>query len=151
MATELTRLTIDYQAMVEQARGPSSGAVVLFLGTVRDVSEGRSVSGLEYDAYPAMARAKLDELAREAAVRWPLNAVHVTHRYGRLELADVAVAVVTASAHRAAAFESAQWIMDTIKSVAPIWKKELWAEGTSDWVHPGADVAEPSSESAHRG
>lgn len=136
MGIQLTKEPIDYQALVEAARRPESGAVVLFLGTVRELSEGRSVASLEYDAYVPMAEKKLEEVVTDARRQWPLNHVAVTHRFGRLELGDIAVAVVTASGHRAEAFESARWIMDTIKAVVPIWKRENWKDGEADWVHP---------------
>jgi molybdopterin synthase catalytic subunit len=85
-----------------------------------------------------MAEAKLREVVGEACQRWPLQHLSVEHRYGPLSLGDVAVAVVAASAHRAPAFEAAQWTMDTIKTVVPIWKKEHWIAGDADWVHPAA-------------
>jgi molybdopterin synthase catalytic subunit len=143
MLCRLTEDPIDYVKEVESARGPSSGAVVLFLGTVRDLSEGRSVKGLDYETYPPMALSKLNEIVADAWSRWPLNHAGVVHRYGRLELGEIAVSVTTASAHRAEAFAAAEWIMDTIKEVAPIWKRENWADGAADWVHP-ADHPEAS-------
>jgi molybdopterin synthase catalytic subunit len=143
MQCRLTEDPIDYVKEVEYARGPSSGAVVLFLGTVRDLSEGRSVTGLNYETYPPMALSKLNEIVVEARSRWPLHHANVVHRHGRLELGEIAVSVTTASAHRAEAFAAAEWIMDTIKEVAPIWKRENWADGAADWVHP-ADHPEAS-------
>ena len=136
MKTRLTTEPIDYAALVESVRNHASGAVVLFLGTVREMSEGREVSGLTYDAYPQMAETKLVEVVNQAAQQWPLDDVAVVHRYGPLALGDIAVAVVTASGHRAESFEAARWIMDTIKEVVPIWKKEHWSAGTPEWVHP---------------
>lgn len=110
--------------------------MVLFLGTVREMSEGRAVNGLTYDAYPAMAESKLREILETAFHRWSLDQAMVVHRYGELALGDVAVAVVTASTHRAESFDSARWIMDTIKQVVPIWKREHWRDGSASWVHP---------------
>jgi molybdopterin synthase catalytic subunit len=140
MDVELTTDPIEYAPLVESCRSHASGAVVLFLGTVRDFSEGKDVVALDYDAYASMAKKKLGELAAEAKSRWPLQAVCVRHRTGRLELGDIAVAIVTASAHRAEAFAAAQWMMDTIKQLAPIWKRENWADGTSEWSHPSGGV-----------
>lgn len=136
MNATLTTEPIDYPALVEAARSPRSGAVVLFLGTVRELSEGKQVRSLHYDAYPEMAVKKLQEVLAQANEKWPLDRADVVHRYGHLELGDIAVAVVTASAHRAEAFQAGQWIMDTIKQVVPIWKKENWADGSAEWVHP---------------
>jgi molybdopterin synthase catalytic subunit len=147
MTVRVTTDPIDYVALVEGARSPASGAVVLFLGTVRDVSEGRQVRWLEYESYPTMAEKKLGEILAEAHRRWPLHCAFVHHRYGRLELKDVAVAVVTASEHRAAAFAAAAWTMDTIKQMVPIWKKENWAEGGAEWVHPAHGVTSSSAMS----
>lgn len=138
--SRVTQEPIDYSSLVEEVRNHASGAVVLFLGTVREMSEGREVSGLTYDAYPEMAEAKLAEVIQQAADRWVLERVAVVHRYGSLALGDIAVAVVTASAHRAESFEAARWIMDTIKKVVPIWKKEHWADGNPEWVHPSQAV-----------
>jgi molybdopterin synthase catalytic subunit len=138
MSVRLTTEPIDHGALVEAARDPASGAVVLFLGTVRDLSEGKSVASLDYEAYPPMAEKKLAELVAQARERWSLNHACVEHRHGHLELGDVAVAVVTASGHRAEAFAAAQWIMDSIKQVVPIWKRENWADGSTEWVHPDA-------------
>lgn len=136
MQATLTTAPIDYGSLVENLRETGAGAVVLFLGTVRDFSEGKSVLSLDYEAYPAMAEAKLLEIVTEARTRWPLRDAAVVHRHGPLKLGDIAVAVATSSAHRAEAFAAAQWIMDTIKLHAPIWKKENWADGSAEWSHP---------------
>jgi molybdopterin synthase catalytic subunit len=136
MDVQLTQDPIEYVPMVEAARSPASGAIVLFLGTVREMSEGKSVDSLDYEAYPAMAVKKMQEVVDQARERWPLNHAAVLHRYGHLDLGDIAVAVVTASGHRAEAFQAGQWIMDTIKRVVPIWKRENWADGSAEWVHP---------------
>ena len=141
MSAELTTQPISTDALLERAKTPSSGAVVLFLGTVRDLSEGRAVVGLDYDAYPSMAVAKLSEIIADARKRWPLHHAEVVHRYGKMDVGDVAVALVASSAHRADAFEAARWMMDEIKNSTPIWKKELWADGAAEWVHPGVEAA----------
>jgi molybdopterin synthase catalytic subunit len=138
MDIRLTTEPIDYAALVEEVRSHASGGIVLFLGTVREMSEGSAVTGLTYEAYPPMAEKKLAEIVGQARQRWPIDRASVVHRYGELALGDIAVAVVTASAHRAEAFESARWIMDTIKDVVPIWKKEHWVRGGADWVHPAS-------------
>ena len=136
MNVRMTKEPIDYAALVEAARDHASGAVVLFLGTVRELSEGKRVKSLEYDAYPSMAEKKIAELLAQASEKWPINHATVVHRHGRLELGDIAVAVVTASRHRREAFAAAEWVMSAIKQLAPIWKKENWADGSAEWVHP---------------
>lgn len=113
---------------------PGCGAVVTFLGTVRDHAEGRpGVSRLAYEAYAEGARTALSELAAEARRRWPaLGRIALHHRVGQLELCDVAVVVVVAAPHRGEAFEAARWCIDTLKATVPIWKYETW-RGGEDW------------------
>jgi molybdopterin synthase catalytic subunit len=139
MSAELTAMPIDVAALLESARNPASGAVVLFLGTVREMSEGRPVVGLDYDAYPSMAVGTLTAIIAEAREKWPLHHAEVIHRYGTMAVGDVAVALTASSAHRADAFEAGRWMMDEIKRSAPIWKREHWADGAADWVHPVAE------------
>jgi len=112
----------------------ASGAVVVFLGVVRDHAEGRAgVTGLTYEAYQEEAVVKLAAVAAEARQRWPvIDRVALLHRTGDLALSDVAVAVVVSSPHRDDAFEAARFCIDTLKETVPIWKREHW-EGGSDW------------------
>ena len=112
----------------------ASGAVVVFLGVVRDHAEGRAgVTGLTYEAYQEEAVVKLAAVAAEARQRWPvIDRVALLHRTGDLALSDVAVAVVVSSPHRDDAFEAARFCIDTLKQTVPIWKREHW-EGGSDW------------------
>lgn len=122
----------------EEIAGLSSGrkdigAVVTFTGLCRD--EAGKLSALELEHYPGMAEAEMQRIAGESCARWPLQAVTVIHRYGRMEPGDNIVLVATASTHRQAAFEAAAFIMDFLKSRAPFWKKEHRADGSQgDWV-----------------
>lgn len=141
----LTTEAIDTQALLDRVSSPAAGAVVLFLGTVREMTAGRQTKRLEYEAYGPMAEKKLGELLAEARQRWALAGCEVVHRLGHLELGDVSVAVAVSSPHRADAFEAGRWLIDTIKQVVPIWKKELWADGSSEWVHPGVDSPDESA------
>ena len=136
---ELTRNPIDLAATVEAVRSPGAGAVVLFLGTARAMTGGRRTRSLEYEAYAEMARAKLAELEREARQRWPLVECAVVHRLGQLDVGEVSVAIAVSSVHREPAFEAGRWLIDRIKQIVPIWKKENWADGTWEWVHPGLE------------
>ncbi|HEX4148497.1 MAG TPA: molybdenum cofactor biosynthesis protein MoaE [Pirellulales bacterium] len=145
---ELTTNPIDASSLLERVRSPDAGAVVLFLGCVREMTEGRRTARLEYEAYGPMAEIKLAELAAEARARWPLVACGIVHRLGCLELGDASVAVAVSSPHRAAAFEAGQWLIDTIKQVVPIWKKEIWADGQTQWVHPGVAESPPAIASS---
>lgn len=130
---------IDVETVVRAVQSPAAGAVVLFLGTAREKTGERETSSLEYEAYPEMARAKLAELEEEARRRWPLVECSVVHRLGHLAVGEISVAVAVSSAHREPAFEAGKWLIDRIKQVVPIWKRENWADGTSEWVHPGLE------------
>jgi molybdopterin synthase catalytic subunit len=135
----LTQEPIDTAALLRQVTSPLAGAVVLFLGTVREMTAERRTLALNYECYPEMAERKLAELEDEARQRWPLIECVIVHRLGRLELTEASVAVAVSSPHRGDAFAAGQWLIDTLKVVVPIWKQELWADGTSEWVHPGQD------------
>ena len=137
---QLTDEPIDVGAVLESVRRPAAGGVVLFLGTTRQETEGRQTASLDYECYLEMASSQLSELENEARRRWSLVECTVVHRLGHLQIGEVSVAVATSSVHRGPAFEAAQWLMDRIKLVVPIWKRENWADGTSQWVHPGLDV-----------
>jgi molybdopterin synthase catalytic subunit len=133
---ELTQAPIDYTGLTEQVRSNQAGAVVLFLGTVREMTDGRKTVALDYEAFPQMATAKLSELLDEARSRWPVLNAAIAHRLGRLELGDVSVAVAVSTPHRQQAFEAGKYLIDRLKEIVPIWKKENWADGTTEWVHP---------------
>ena len=132
----LTRDPIDYSALTEQVRRPSSGAVVLFLGTVRDLTGDRVTVALDYEAYPAMAEKKMAEIERDTRERWSVGEIAMIHRLGHLDVGDVSVAVAVSCPHRAQAFEACRYAIDRLKELVPIWKKENWADGTTEWVHP---------------
>lgn len=127
---------IDYQALTEQVRTPACGAVVLFLGTVRELTDDRVTTALDYDAYPEMAEKKLAEIEREVRDRWQIGDIAIVHRLGHLGLGDISVAVAVSCPHRAQAFEACRYAIDRVKAIVPIWKKENWADGTTEWVHP---------------
>jgi molybdopterin synthase catalytic subunit len=125
--------------VLAEVQTDEAGAVVLFLGTTRRETGGRSTASLDYEAYPEMARVKLTELEAEARRRWPLIGCSIVHRIGHLEIGEASVAIAISSAHRDAAFAAVQWLIDTLKQVVPIWKRENWADGESQWVHPGIE------------
>jgi molybdopterin synthase catalytic subunit len=141
----LTDEPIDFAALTEAVRSTQSGAVVLFLGTVREMTDGRRTTALDYEAFGPMAESKLANIEAEACRRWPLDRVAIVHRVGRLELGEISVAVAVSSAHRAEAFEAARYVIDTLKATVPIWKKENWQDGSSEWVHPGLDSTQIES------
>ena len=135
---EITESPIDYELLTARVRSPLAGGICLFLGTVRELTGDKRTSFLSYEAYPEMALRKLAELEVEARRRWPIVEVAISHRVGTLDLGSVAVAVAVSTPHRAEAFEACRWLIDTLKESVPIWKKEVWADGGEEWVHPGA-------------
>lgn len=124
---------IDITALVERVRHPQAGAVVLFLGTVRDNREGRPVHHLEYEAYQAVALREMDRVAGEASRQWPVLRLAMVHRLGVLQVGDISVAIAVSAPHRREAFAAGKFAIDTLKQTVPIWKKEVW-EGGEVWV-----------------
>ena len=116
-----------------KAGGAPAGATVMFVGTVRELSEGRSIAAMTLEHYPAMTERALAEIEAEARHRWPLETVLIVHRYGRLEPGEDIVLVITRSGHREAAFEACAFLMDWLKTKAPFWKLEADAKGER-WV-----------------
>ena len=131
----LTHEPIDFHALTESVRSPHCGAVVLFLGTVRDLTGEAVTVFLDYEAYPPMAEKKLAEIEAEVRRRWPVGEVAMEHRLGRLAVGDVSVAVAVSTPHRAQAFEACRYAIDTLKELVPIWKKENAPGGSGEWVH----------------
>ncbi|MCH7987666.1 MAG: molybdenum cofactor biosynthesis protein MoaE [Planctomycetes bacterium] len=145
---QLTHDEIDYTTLTESVRSDQAGAVVLFLGTVREMTNGRQTTALDYDAYPEMAEAKIAELIDEAREKWPIEQVGIIHRLGHLQLGDISVAVALSCPHRRQAFEAGRFLIDELKVRVPIWKKENWADGTTEWVHPAVESSELGTRNA---
>src|SRR5262249_25673308 len=123
---QLTYELIDYHALTEKVRRNDSGAVVAFLGTVRDLTDGKTTVALDYEAYDGMAEKKMAEIEQATRKRWPLGEIVMVHRLGHLEVGEVSVAVVVSCPHRAQAFEACRYAIDRLKEVVPVWKKENW-------------------------
>jgi molybdopterin synthase catalytic subunit len=134
---EITEAPIDHAAITERVRSHQAGAVCTFLGTVREMTGPKQTRSLDYEAFPEMARKKLVELEDEAKRRWPIIDLALVHRVGHLDLGEISVVVAVSCPHRSEAFDSCRWLIDTLKEVVPIWKRETWADGTEEWVHPG--------------
>ncbi len=141
----ITESSIDIEALLAEISTPDAGAVVLFLGTTRRTTDGRQTESLDYECYEEMAVRKLTSLESEARQRWPLLNCGIIHRIGHLEIGQASVAVAVSTAHRQAAFEAGKWLIDTLKEVVPIWKKENWADGSSEWVHPTVENIKPEN------
>jgi len=127
---------IDPASLINEVSSPQHGAISVFLGTVREVNEGRSVSAIEYSAYKPMASAELERILDEAEAKFGVAALVVEHRIGLLSLGDVSVAIAAAHAHRAPALDCTRYVIEEIKKRVPIWKKEHYADGTREWVDP---------------
>jgi molybdopterin synthase catalytic subunit len=135
MTDFLSHAPLDLSALTTQVAAPQRGAVATFLGVVRDHHQGRAVTGLDYSAYAPMAERIAAEIVIEAERRWPVK-VALRHRLGALAVGDAAVAVVVAGDHRDEAFAACRFVIEEVKRRVPIWKREHYADGTSDWVDP---------------
>jgi molybdopterin synthase catalytic subunit len=131
----LVREPIDAAAL--SAATSHDGGVCLFLGVVRDLNRGRSVTAIDYEAYEEMALPLLREIAEETRRLHPVTAVRIVHRLGRLAVGEASVAVAVASPHRQDAFAACRFAIDAVKARVPIWKKEHYADG-SVWLDEGA-------------
>lgn len=134
MLCRVTTEPIDTVALLAQCASPADGAVLLFLGVVRDHNDGRAVGHLEYDAYAAMAELELRRIVDEARAKWPVGDVAVVHRTGRLEIGEASVAIAVASPHRDEAYSASRYVIEELKTRVPIWKREGYLEGGSEWL-----------------
>jgi molybdopterin synthase catalytic subunit len=125
----LVQKTIDTDALVRHVRTASDGAIVTFDGCVRNQSHGRRTLYLDYEAYDAMALAKMREIAAEVHAKFPIDRVAMAHRLGRLEIGETSVFIAVSAPHRAAAFEACRFAIDTLKRSVPIWKREYFEDG----------------------
>lgn len=137
LVTGLEHGPLDVAALVQAIRRPDCGGLVVFEGTVRDQSEGRTVLRLEYEAYESRALAQLRALAEEVAERFGLGGAVAVHRVGVVDVCEPAVVVAAAATHRGEAFAAAQQLIDRTKSEVAIWKKEVFAQGHASWVGSG--------------
>ena len=134
MRSWITRDVIAAQDALGSVGSTADGAVVLFLGTVRDENEGRPVSGMRYDAYVEMAEPVLREIVEEAARDAGTDRIAVVHRIGELAVGDVSVAIAVSAPHRAGSFDAARYIIEQIKLRLPVWKHERYSEGSARWL-----------------
>jgi molybdopterin synthase catalytic subunit len=142
---DLTSAPLDLEALVGAVSDGGCGAVVTFLGTVRNENQQRRVTHLEYEAYEPLAVRALERIRAEAADRWPAVRLAVQHRIGRLEIGQASVAIAAASAHRREAFAACRYAIERVKQIVPIWKHEFF-EGGDVWIE-GA-TADPDDEAA---
>lgn len=145
---QLTTDPIDTGQVLACVASQRAGAIVLFLGTTREFTGDRQTESLYYECYGTMAEKKMAELERAAREKWPLVKCAIVHRVGHVGLGEASVAIAVSAPHRGEAFAAGQWLIDRLKEVVPIWKKESWSDGTSEWVHPGL---EPRQEADSQG
>jgi molybdopterin synthase catalytic subunit len=130
---EISDKTIDIQAAIQAANSEKAGAIDVFIGTVRNNSLAKNVVKLAYETYDSMALLKMQQLVDEAKQKWPIEKVAIIHRKGVLQIGDVAVVIAVSTPHRAESFAACQWLIDNLKKVVPIWKKEYYEDGAI-WV-----------------
>ena len=138
MRTAIVDRPIDVAALMREVASPSCGAVSCFVGTVREVNDGRPVTGIEYTGYIPMAERELASIGREACERFGVERLVVEHRLGTLALEEASVAIVVAHPHRAGALDATRWVIEELKRRVPIWKQEHYVDGTREWVDPTA-------------
>jgi molybdopterin synthase catalytic subunit len=142
IAVEVSETPLDVEAAIAKASGPAIGGIGVFVGTVRDSSSvetnsRKPVVALDYDSHPSLAEQRLRAIVAEAATKWDLRRVVAIHRTGHCELGEATVVVAAGAPHRGDALEACRWIIDTIKSTVPIWKREAYADGSA-WVGDNA-------------
>ncbi len=124
---------IDGLDLASEVRTDEDGAVVTFHGVARRYSRGREVVHLEYEAYPEMAEKVMAEIGDEVTTRWPVSKVAIVHRTGVLRIGEASVIIAVSSPHRGEAFAACQYAIDRLKQLVPVWKKEVWSDG-SQWI-----------------
>ena len=125
---------IDTRALLESCASPTDGAVLLFLGVVRNHNEGREVGHLDYEAFVPMAERVLGQIVAEARDRWDVGSMTVVHRVGRLQIGEASVAIVVGSPHRGDAYSASRFVIEELKKRVPIWKREGYTSGESEWL-----------------
>ncbi|MFD2705682.1 molybdenum cofactor biosynthesis protein MoaE [Salibacterium lacus] len=130
---EITTDPIAADAVAGKVKRPEAGAVVTFSGTVREWTNDRRTLKLEYEAYHSMAVKQMERIGQEVQDRWPDTRTAITHRVGELHITETAVVIAVSSPHRRSAYEANEYIIERIKELVPIWKKEYWEDGTA-WV-----------------
>lgn len=132
----ISETPIDVASLRQSLEAQGVGAVVCFEGRVRNCNEGRAVDGLSYQAYIELAEAEGARIVAETRERFVIEAIICMHRVGDLALGEVAVWAGVSAGHRAAAFDACRYVIDQVKARVPIWKREHYVEGASEWLHP---------------
>ena len=149
---EITHQPISTDSVLASVQSERAGASVLFVGTTRRFTRDKETLQLDYECYEQMAIKKMEQLRDQALSKWPIVECSIVHRIGRVALGEASIAVAVSTPHRVASFEAAQWLVDTLKKQVPVWKREHWADGSQEWVHPdesvieNTDITRPSSQ-----
>jgi len=136
----ITNKPIETDLVLESVQTDLAGAAVLFVGSTRKFTGDKETAKLEYECYEAMAIKKMEEIRELAAQRWSIEKCSIVHRVGEVGLGEASIAVAVSTPHRIASFEAAAWLVDALKKEVPIWKREFWADGSTEWVHPDEAV-----------
>lgn len=141
---EITTEVLSADKLIAKVSNPLAGAILTFVGTVREFTHGKKTTFLEYEAYPEMAIKKLEEIGDEIIEKWPNSKVAISHRVGKLNIEEISVIIAVAAPHRAASFEAGRYAIERLKLIVPIWKKEIWDDG-EEWLgHQEGPWKEPT-------
>ena len=148
MPCSIARDEIDLEGLRRRAQDPQAGAVLIFYGDVRNHSQKQDVTFLEYEAHESMALKQIRKIIEQAQQKWELHEVEVIHRLGKLAVTDCSIAIAVSTSHRNEAYEASRYIIDTIKHTVPIWKKEHFVNGASNWSEgcEASSIIENSAE-----
>jgi molybdopterin synthase catalytic subunit len=147
MRSAIVARPLDPVALLAEVSGTSNGASILFVGTVRNINDGRDVTGIDYKAYLPMAERELATIVAEAAERFHAPDIVVEHRLGHLSLLDASVVIAVAHPHRADAYDASRYIIEELKRRVPIWKREEYVDGTREWVGTERESRRQKAES----
>lgn len=147
--TSIVHRAIDVGALLAEVQDTANGAIVVFVGQVREVNDGRAVTGIEYSAYGEMAERELAAIANECARSFGTAHLAIEHRLGFLALGEASIVIVVAHPHRAEAYDASRFVIEEVKRRLPIFKREGYADGSREWVN-ASGVAEPSAAPEHR-
>ena len=146
---EVSSDPIDTAALLARVGSKEDGAALLFIGVVRDHAEGRKVTGMRYDVYAEMATEVLREIALEASIPLGTDRIAVAHRFGELKIGEISVGIAVSSPHRAEAYEASRFVIEEIKKRLPVWKKEHYVDGVSEWVEGTIPPSAGLEDSTH--
>lgn len=142
---EISTKPLNLEKAIQSVSDPAHGAIDTFIGTVRNTHEGKSVTGITYDVHETLAKKICQEICREGSRNWPGTRYYVSHYQGDLEVGGISIIIAVSSAHRAESFAACRYVIEEIKKRAPIWKKEHYVNGMSDWL-PGHSLTASESE-----